>query len=107
VFGIKDGDTLPAMKGWLLLERSLDLNMKKIGACGIWSEGTFTIQTPSWIGMVAELLGPELPNDPDAKTVVSEEEPRRLGPFRLAFFEALIRAADVKASRNPGRGKKA
>ncbi len=56
--------------------------------------------------MMAELLGPELSNDPDSKSSVPESEPRSLGPFRLAFLEAVIRAADTKASRNPGKGKK-
>lgn len=104
VFGIRDGDTLPATYGWIPVEQSLDLSMKNVGACGLWGEGTFTIKAPSWFGMIAELLGPELPDDPDAKTALPDKEPRRLGPFRLAFFEALIRAVDVKASRNPGRG---
>lgn len=106
VFGIRDGDTLPAMEGWMAFEQSLDLSMKNIGANGLWEGDTFTIIAPSWFGMMAELLGPELPDDPDAKTAVSENEPRRLGPFRLAFFEALIRAADVKASWNPVQGRK-
>lgn len=105
VFGIRDGDTIPAMDGWMPFEQSLDLSMKNIGACGLWGEDTFIMKAPSWFGMIAELLGPEMPDEPDAKIALSENEPRRLGPFRLAFFEALIRAADVKASRNPGRGE--
>jgi len=105
VFGVHEGDALPALREWLAAEQPLDLRPKMIGATGTWEAGSFTVLTPSWIGMIAELLGPELPDDPDAMSVVSESEPRRLGPFRLAFLEALIRAADVKASRCPGKGK--
>jgi hypothetical protein len=31
-------------------------------------------------------------------------EPRHLGPFRLAYLEALALAADLRASRQPGAG---
>ena len=105
VFGVNEGDALPALSEWLAAKQPLDLSPKMIGAVGRWEQDSFAILTPSWIGMMAELLGPELPDDPDATSVVPESEPRRLGPFRLAFLEALIRAADVKASRCPGKGK--
>lgn len=106
VFGINDGDTLPAMSGWTHSEQPLDLSMKYIGGCGHWDEDGFVVETPSWSEMIAELLGPELSDDPDAAIAVPETEPRRLGPYCLAFWEALIRAADVKASRYPGQGDK-
>jgi hypothetical protein len=51
--------------------------------------------------MVAELLGPRHSLDIDAQVAIGKNEPRKLGPFRLAFLEALIRAADVRASRKP------
>lgn len=105
VFGINEEDTLPALGDWLKSKQQLDLRPKMVGAVGSWDKDSFTVLTPSWLGMMAELLGPELSNDPDAKSVVPESEPRRLEPFRLAYLEALIRAADVKASRNPGKGK--
>jgi CRISPR-associated endonuclease/helicase Cas3 len=106
VFGIKPEATLPALAEWLASERLLDLRPKAFGAVGEWDEAQnqFSLMMPSWVGMVAELLGPELTDDPDPISAVPESEPRNLGPFRLAFLESLIRAADVRASRLPGKG---
>ncbi|MGE3537982.1 MAG: CRISPR-associated helicase Cas3' [Candidatus Tectimicrobiota bacterium] len=108
VFGIKPGSTLPQLMGWLSSARPLDLRLKAFGAIGEWDavQHIFTVITPSWIGMMAELLGPELPDDPDPYEVIPGDEPRRLGPFRLAYLEALVRASDVRASRAPGKGKR-
>ncbi len=108
VFGIKENSLLPAMGEWLATERQLDLRPKAFGAIGEWDNTgeSYTVAMPSWIQIVAELLGPELPSDPDPSiAITNEREPRGLGPFRLAFLEALIRAADVRASRTPGKGK--
>jgi CRISPR-associated endonuclease/helicase Cas3 len=107
IFGIEPEDALPQLAGWLSSERLLDLRPKAFGATGEWDESknVYLVEMPSWIQMAAELLGPELPDDPDPCDAISDEsEPRKLGPFRLAFLEALIRAADVKASRKPGKG---
>jgi len=108
VFGIKPEETLPQLEGWLASERTLDLRPKVFGAVGEWNESQsqYSLVMPSWVGMVAELLGPEVPDDPDPRSAVPESEPRKLGPFRLAFLEALVIAADRKASRLPGRGEK-
>jgi CRISPR-associated endonuclease/helicase Cas3 len=108
VFGVKENSVLPAMGDWLATERLLDLRPKAFGAIGEWDETGqhYTVALPSWIQVIAELLGPELPGDPDPRiAIMDEREPRGLGPFRLAFLEALIRAADVRASREPGKGK--
>jgi CRISPR-associated endonuclease/helicase Cas3 len=107
VFGIGPKRSLPQLAGWISSERILDLRPKAFGAVGEWngSQDRFFLIMPSWVGMVAELLGPELPDDPDPCTTVAEDEPRKLGLFRLAFLEAVIRAADVRASRSPGKGK--
>jgi CRISPR-associated endonuclease/helicase Cas3 len=107
IFGIEPGDTLPQLVGWLLSERQLDLRLKAFGAIGEWDESQkiYTVVMPSWVGMVAELLGPELPDDPNPCGALLEDEPCRLGPFRLAYLEALVRAADVRASRTPGKGQ--
>jgi CRISPR-associated endonuclease/helicase Cas3 len=51
------------------------------------------IDGPSWSSLVASLAGTE-----DGE--VTGNSP--IGPFRLAFLEALIVAADIRASRNPG-----
>lgn len=107
VFGIRSEDGLPPLPGWLPSEMRLDLSPKAFGATGEWNEfqGTFTPTMPSWVGMVAELLGPELPDDPVPCDVIPQDEPRCLGPFLLAFFETLVRVADARASRSPGRGR--
>jgi CRISPR-associated endonuclease/helicase Cas3 len=108
VFGVEANSVLPAMGEWLATERQLDLRPKAFGAIGEWDkEGLhYTVALPSWVQTVAELLGPELPGDPDPRIAITDEcEPRGLGPFRLAFLEALIRAADVRASRRRGKGK--
>jgi CRISPR-associated endonuclease/helicase Cas3 len=107
VFGIRPGETLPPLPGWLSTEQSLDLRPKAFGAIGEWEDasGTFTISMPSWVGMVAELLGPELPGAPSPSAAVPPHEPRSLGPFRLGFLEMVVRAADARASRRPGGGR--
>ena len=74
---------------------------------GEWNEfqAIFTPTMPSWVGMIAELLGPELSGDPVPCDVIPPKEPRCLGPFLLAFLETVMRVADVWASRYPGRGR--
>jgi CRISPR-associated endonuclease/helicase Cas3 len=48
--------------------------------------GVMSIAGPSWTSLVNELVG-------------SEDGEGKFGPFRLAFFEALIAAADARGSR--------
>jgi CRISPR-associated endonuclease/helicase Cas3 len=103
IFGITSEELLPKLSGWLEEDTSLDLRLSVFGAVGKWDADSFEIEEPSWIQMVAELLGPEIPGELVVKDAIPEKEPRELGPFRLAFLEALIRAADVKASQVPGR----
>lgn len=104
VFGIKSDDVLPALPEWLEEETKLNLQPRAIGSAGEWNGDQFIVSAPSWVGMVAELLGPELSDDPDPCDVIPPHEPRRLGAFRLAYLEALIRAADARASSQPGKG---
>jgi CRISPR-associated endonuclease/helicase Cas3 len=106
VFGIMPNDVLPALPEWSMTETRLDLQPRAIGSSGEWQGDHFTVSGPSWSGMIAELLGPELPDDPDPCDVIPPDEPRKLGAFRLAYLvlEALIRAADVRASSQPGKG---
>lgn len=108
VFGIEVGDNLPRVEGWLDAGIALDLECRAIGSSGIWDdgEGAFIVMGPSWAGMMAELLGPALLQDPEPKNAIPIMEPRGLGPFRLAYLEALLASTDVRASRLAGeRGK--
>ena len=103
IFGITSEELLPKLDGWLEDSTSLDLRLSVFGSVGKWDDAFFELGEPSWVQMVAELLGPEIPGELVTKDAIPEKEPRELGPFRLAFLEALIRAADVKASQVPGR----
>ncbi len=72
--GIWDGDTLPEVRfedGEIVPATTLYLDLMQLG------EGT---QGPSWTTRTQRLL-------------------KRLGPFRLAWLEALVRIADWRASR--------
>jgi CRISPR-associated endonuclease/helicase Cas3 len=106
VFGILEGDKLPTLDGWMNAEYTLNAACRVFGASGDWTddEEAFELASPSWVGMVAELLGPEAKGDVAPGDAIPESERRHLGPFRLAYLEALIVAADVRASRKPGAG---
>ncbi|MBF0530207.1 MAG: hypothetical protein HQK55_13235 [Deltaproteobacteria bacterium] len=101
VYGLHSGLILPPISPWLLDNMELDLSPRYFGAAGNWSEASdeFHFDGPSWAGMVAELLGPELDHDPDPMEAVPDNEPRNLGPLRLAYLEAIVRASDRRASR--------
>lgn len=74
--GIYDGETLPGAdlgNGLLVSPTRLDLAVMELGGAG----------TRSWMDRTLELLD-------------------KWGPYRLAFLEALVRAADWRASENPG-----
>ncbi len=62
------------------------------------ASGQMQVTGPSWAALVASLLGSEDSNGGQAPA---------LGPFRLAFLEALIVAADGRASRDWKRGSNA
>jgi CRISPR-associated endonuclease/helicase Cas3 len=106
VFGIREGDKLPPLEGWIDAENPLNIACRVFGAPGDWNEDEsgFRSASSSWVGMVAEILGPEVTGDPSPCDAVPMGEPRHLGPFRLAYLEALAVAADVRASRKPGSG---
>jgi CRISPR-associated endonuclease/helicase Cas3 len=108
VFGLTDNMTMQPVPNLFPHSTRLHTDAKYIGACGEWDEAhtTFTITSPSWLQMVAELLGPRYENETASSEVIPDREPRSLGPLALAYLEALLRAADVRASRQPGKGAK-
>jgi CRISPR-associated endonuclease/helicase Cas3 len=83
----------------------LDFSVAKDGAEGTWCEGQFILTDHGWTGLVADLLGPwrAASDDPSDAGVVPPHEPRRLGPFVLAYLEALVRVADWRASERPSQ----
>jgi len=103
VFGVRrDPDALD-----LLSERwPLDFSVAKDGAEGSWQDGEFVVTGHGWTGLVADLLGPWRSDDRSEVGAVPANEPRRLGPFVLAYLEALVRVADWRASEKPSESIK-
>jgi CRISPR-associated endonuclease/helicase Cas3 len=81
----------------------LDFSIAKDGAEGRWEDDAFVMTGPGWTGLVADLLGPWRPEEKSESGAVPEGEPRNLGPFALAYLEALVRIADRRASESPSR----
>jgi len=79
-------------------EWPLDFSIAKDGAEGRWEGDEFVMTGPGWTGLVADLLGPWRPEEKSESGAVPENEPRHLGPFALAYLEALVRIADWRAS---------
>jgi len=79
----------------------LDFSIAKDGAEGRWEDDEFVLTGPGWTGLVADLLGPWRPEEKSDAGAVPEGEPRHLGPFALAYLEALVRIADWRASAQP------
>ncbi|MDD3677157.1 type I-G CRISPR-associated helicase/endonuclease Cas3g [Thauera propionica] len=98
VFGVRgEPDTLEIGNDkW-----SLDFSIAKDGAEGRWEGNEFVLTGHGWTGLVADLLGPWRPEEKSDAGVVPESEPRHLGPFALAYLEALVRVADWRASEKP------
>jgi CRISPR-associated endonuclease/helicase Cas3 len=78
----------------------LDFACAKDGADGVFNpDGSFTPIAPGWTGLVADLLGGWEQDAPQAASgAVPATEQHSIGPFRLAFLEAVLRAADAIAS---------
>ncbi len=81
----------------------LDFSVAKDGAEGRWQNGQFVLTGHGWTGLVADLLGPWRADDQSDVGAVPSQEPRRLGPFVLAYLEALVRVADWRASESPSQ----
>ncbi|MGE5465541.1 MAG: DEAD/DEAH box helicase [Methanocella sp.] len=85
---------------------TLDFSVAKDGAEGRWEGSEFVLTGHGWTGLVADLLGPWRPEEKSDAGVVPEIEPRNLGPFALAYLEALVRVADWRASERPSASTK-
>ncbi len=79
----------------------LDFSIAKDGAEGRWEGDEFVLTGHGWTGLVADLLGPWRPEERSDVGVVPETEPHHLGPFALAYLEALVRIVDWRASESP------
>jgi CRISPR-associated endonuclease/helicase Cas3 len=102
----RDGDDVcgvPRNSAPLLLDvaRPLDFRCAADGAEGEFTEDGFVLRCPGWTAIVSDLLGPPRPDRPWDTGSVPADEPRNLGPFRLAYLEALVRIADWRASALP------
>lgn len=104
-FGLSPGDVLRRIPERFEKEAILQFAAKRLGANGDWSDdGTrFLFSAPSWVQMVAELLGSFEPSESIPIEAVPTDEPRNLGPFVLAYLESLLCTADVRASQMPGK----
>ena len=87
-------------------EWPLDFSIAKDGADGRWEGDEFVLTGHGWTGLVADLLGPWRPEENSDAGVVPESEPRQLGPFALAYLEALVPIADRRASAQPSASTK-
>ncbi len=97
---IDDSTALPWNPAW-----TLDFEAANDGASGEFdADGTFIFKAPGWSGLVADLLGGWEKNAPKRTCgAVGENEPHSLGPFALAYFETLLRAADGRSSAQPSQ----
>lgn len=107
VFGLKVDDTLPPIPGHFPDAAEMHFEAKHLGAHGKWddSSGVFEMSSPSWTEVMADLIGPAAPDTKPTGDAIPASEPQNLGPFSLAFYEAILVAADVRASRQPGKAE--
>jgi CRISPR-associated endonuclease/helicase Cas3 len=87
--GVPNGDAEIRLEGWLDESTKLQPELAGFAPGARWLEdGEVEVAGPSWTELVCGLLGPVEPR-PDSTA---------LGPFRLAYLEAILRAADASAS---------
>jgi CRISPR-associated endonuclease/helicase Cas3 len=82
-------------------EKRMDFTLAGDGVAGEWRASEFLPKDHGWTALVHDLLGPLDPGEPATLGAVPAQEPRTLGPFALAYLEALIRIADWRASAAP------
>jgi hypothetical protein len=93
IFGVAPCDQLQ-LTGWINQFVELEISPGRFGGKGYWSgEDEFDLFAPSWVEVIADLIGTS-----QSCGAIPDGEPQGLGPFRLAMFEAIVRAADAKAS---------
>lgn len=80
---------------------SVDVTLRSFAAASQidWEKQEYRFVRPAWGSVVEELLGPAWITDGESSEAIPSNEPRRLGPFALAYAEAVFRAADARASR--------
>jgi CRISPR-associated protein Csx17 len=87
----------------------MDFSIAADGAAGNWDGDTFIMNGPGWTEIVADLLGShdgreEAGNESQPTNhhgVVPFDEPRELGPFALAYLEALGADRRLASKRTP------
>lgn len=107
VFGLRVGDELPPVPAHFANFTTLHFEAKHLGAHGTWDErgAVFEVMSPSWTEMIADLLGPAVLGTKPIGNAIPPGEPQNLGPLALAFYEAILVAADIRASKRPGKAK--
>jgi CRISPR-associated endonuclease/helicase Cas3 len=101
LFGLRETDEPLLLPGFADTPFAIDSSRKSFTGRGQfnWEAMTYLPEAPSWTAIIDELLGTSWRDDPAPINAVPEAEPRRLGPFCLAYLETLFRAADARASR--------
>ena len=101
LFGLLESDEPLLLPGFADTPFAIDTSRKSFAGDGRfdWEGMAYIPEKPSWASIIDELLGPAWRDDSTTTNSVPVNEPRKLGPFCLAYIETLFRAADARASR--------